>query len=66
MIVNSSDEVYGPVSSGTFIDSDGDEHEGMPGVVAHDCPWAEIAVEVEGGYMVFDNKSEYEAWKNQK
>ena len=55
-----SDETHG-----IFIDSNGNESQGTPGIVRHDAEWAEISVEVCGGYMVFDSVTEYNVWKKQ-
>ena len=30
------------------------------------CPWAEVIVKVEGGYMCFESRQDYETWKRQK
>ena len=53
-------------TTGLFIDSDGDHHKGLPGIVIHDAPWASVAVEVEGGYMAFESVADYDVWDNQK
>jgi hypothetical protein len=47
---------YATVMSGTYIDTEGAHFPGMPGIVAHDCPWAELAVEVDGGLMVYESR----------
>lgn len=36
------------------------------GIVIHDCPWDAVAVEVEGGYMVFESPEDFKIWNNQK
>jgi len=56
---------YEEETAGTFIDSDGDHHNGLPGIVVHDAPWAWVAVEVEGGYQVFESITDFEIWANQ-
>lgn len=53
-------------AAGRYIDADGDEFDTLPGIVVHDAPWASVAVEVEGGYQVFESVSDYETWNNQK
>ena len=31
-----------------------------------ECPWAEMVVKVEGGYLCFESIDDYETWNNQK
>lgn len=56
---------YEASTHGTYIDEDGDEFTGLPGVVVHDAPYTSVAVEVEGGYMAFESVDDYNTWKNQ-
>ncbi|GEM_PF-4133274 len=51
---------------GYFIDDDGDEYDSLPGVVAHNAPWASVAIAVEGGFMAFATLADYESWNNQR
>lgn len=30
------------------------------------CPWAEVVVKVDGGYLCFGSEGDYETWNNQK
>ena len=57
--------VYETAKEGTYINQDKDTFPGLPGVVAHDAPWASVAVEVEGGYMVFESVDDYKTWEKQ-
>lgn len=56
-----------------FSDSHGRDtgsHEGgygrVPEIVMHDAPWATIAIKVDGGYMAFESKEDYETWNNHR
>ncbi len=68
MFVESDDHQFDPntePAKGLFIDADGDRFDEMPKQVTHDAPWAEVAVEVEGGYQAFESYSDYETWSKQ-
>ena len=52
--------------TGAFIDCDGDEHIGTPGLVADVCPWVAVTVEVEGGYHAFESADDAKIWLAQK
>lgn len=30
------------------------------------APWAEVMTKVEGGYMAFESRDDFNTWKNQK
>lgn len=66
------DEIcYEACSYGLFVDADGNEHDSMPGVVAHDAPWAAVCVVVDGGnigetcYKCFESINDYRVWSDQ-
>jgi hypothetical protein len=48
---------------GAYINLDGDEFEGLPGIVADRAPWAIIAINTESGYMAFGSVFDYNVWK---
>ncbi len=62
---------YEDCTAGMFVDADGDEHSGIPGIVAHDAPWAAVCVVVDGGnigetcYKCFESVDDYRTWSRQ-
>ena len=50
-------------TKGTYIDRDFDEFDYMPGIVLHDCPWAECCLEADGGLIAFESYQDFIAFK---
>lgn len=49
-----------------LVDAAGVEWQGVPAVVIDEAPWVEVALEVEGGYLAFDSRLEYETAISQR
>ena len=56
---------------GLFVDADGNEHDGIPGIIANEVPWAGVCVVVDGGgigetcYKCFESINDYRVWSDQ-
>ena len=44
-------------------EGDFDEFGEMPGIVLHDCPWAECCLEADGGLIAFESYQDFLSFK---